>query len=204
MQLHNALDQIDAIRRGLARAELFRGYRALPTALTGVIALGAALAQGLWIEDPVRQVAAWSALWIGAAVLAFATVTGPLMLRLLSRPDEWRRSHTLVALEHLLPSYVAGALLTAVILRSSPESIAILPGLWQVLFALGLFASRSLLPLPVLFMALFYLVAGTATWAWGLSGGSLSPWMMGLPFGVGQLGCAAILRACLERDDATS
>ena len=44
-ELHEALEQISAIRGHLVTAEAFRGYRAVPAAATGVVALLAALAR---------------------------------------------------------------------------------------------------------------------------------------------------------------
>ena len=39
MELREALTQISEIRRQVARAQLFRGYRALPVAFSGLTAL---------------------------------------------------------------------------------------------------------------------------------------------------------------------
>ena len=47
MQQHlsNALDQISEIRRQMARGQVFRGYRAQTTAVTGVLAIAARRSQ---------------------------------------------------------------------------------------------------------------------------------------------------------------
>ena len=50
------------------------------------------------------------------------------------------------ALEQFLPGIVAGFLLTGVLLRCAPQSLWMLPGLWQVLFSTGVFASCRFLP----------------------------------------------------------
>jgi hypothetical protein len=50
------------------------------------------------------------------------------------------------ALEQFLPGIVAGFLLTGVLLRCAPQSLWMLPGLWQVLFSMGVFASCRFLP----------------------------------------------------------
>jgi hypothetical protein len=89
---------------------------------------------------------------------------------------------------------VAGALVTAVLIRVAPEAVWMLPGLWQILFSLGVFASARFLPRAVFVVAAWYLFAGLICLAIAASARLLSPWMMGLPFGIGQLLAAAILQ----------
>jgi hypothetical protein len=74
-----------------------------------------------------------------------------------------------------------------------------LPGLWQVLFSLGVFASCRLLPRATFGVGVFYLAAGLACLALARDDLALSPWAMGLPFGVGQLLAATVLYRTLER-----
>ena len=68
-----------------------------------------------------------------------------------------------------------------------------LPGLWQVLFSLGIFASCRLLPRATFGVAVFYLASGLTCLALARGEAAFSPWAMGLPFGVGQLLAAAVL-----------
>ena len=70
MELREALTQITEIRLQLARTEVFRGYRAMPVAFSGVVALLAGLIQAATIADPMTQVGAYLSLWIGAAVVS--------------------------------------------------------------------------------------------------------------------------------------
>ena len=58
MELREALTQITEIRLQLARTEVFRGYRAMPVAFSGVVALLAGLIQAATIADPMVQVGA--------------------------------------------------------------------------------------------------------------------------------------------------
>ena len=98
---------------------------------------------------------------------------------------------------------MAGALLTIVLFRTAPASLWMLPGLWQVVYSLGIFASCQLLPRPTFWVAVFYLGCGLAVLALAHGGAALSPWAMGLPFGVGQLLAAVVLYRTLECDHAT-
>jgi hypothetical protein len=106
-----------------------------------------------------------------------------------------------LAVEQFLPSVVVGALLTACIYRGAPQVAWTLPGLWSLIFALGIFASCRLLPRQVFWIALFYLLAGCVGLLWGQDSRAFSPWQMGITFGGGQLMSAAILYWVLERSD---
>lgn len=200
MELREALTQITEIRLQLARTEVFRGYRAVPVAASGVLALAAAAAQAFWIRDPGRQVGAYLALWIGAAVVSAAAAGIEMYLRGRRPESAWRRELTWMAVEQFVPCVVAGGSVTLVLARSAPEALWALPGLWQVIYSLGIFASCRLLPRAMFGVGVFYLFAGLATLALARGPHAFSPWAMGLPFGAGQLLAALILRRTLERD----
>jgi len=69
----------------------------------------------------------------------------------------------------------------------------ILPGLWQVLVSLGIFASVRSLPRSVALAGGWYFVAGFGVLLLASQSHALSPWTMGLPFVIGQWLMAAIL-----------
>ena len=60
-------------------------------------------------------------------------------------------------------------------------------------------ASYRLLPWPTFYVGVFYMFAGALCLTLGPA--ALSPWAMGVPFGLGQLFAAAILYWTLERTD---
>jgi hypothetical protein len=200
MELREALTQITEIRLQLARTEVFRGYRAMPVAFSGVVALLAGLIQAATIADPMTQVGAYLSLWIGAAVISGLAAGLEMMVRARNASSRLTRELTWLALEQFCPSLVAGALLTVVLVRAVPESLWMLPGLWQIFYSLGIFASCRLLPRPTFWVAVFYLGTGLVVLAWPHGESVLSPWAMGLPFGAGQLLAAAVLYLTLERD----
>ena len=68
MELREALAQIAEIRGQMARTEMFRGYRAAPVAITGLLAFAAAGAQFAFVPDPARNVGAYLALWLARPV----------------------------------------------------------------------------------------------------------------------------------------
>ena len=98
----------------------------------------------------------------------------------------------LLAVEQFLPAAGAGALLAFVLARFVPTELWMLPGLWQVIYGLGIFASCRFLPRPIAAAGAWYLLSGLFCISLA-DGRALSPWAMGIPYGAGQLLVAAIL-----------
>jgi hypothetical protein len=203
MELREALTQITEIRLQLARTEVFRGYRSLTVALSGVVALFAALVQSVAIVDPGAEIGAYLSIWIVAAILSWLAAAGEMIVRARRARSDLSRELTWLALEQFFPCLVAGGIVTFVLVRTSPESAWMLPGLWQVFYSLGIFASYRLLPRATFWVGVFYLTTGFMVLSIGPGNAALSAWAMGLPFCVGQFAAAAILYRTLERNDAT-
>ena len=195
--LDRALADIGTIRTQLARGAEFRGLGPATVAATGGLAILGALCQATWIETPAAALPHYLTLWIGVAALAIILIGTEAVTRS-------RRLHSALADEMIaaaaaqfMPALVAGALLSAVLLQCVPDSAALLPGLWQVMFALGIFAASRFLPRATVWAGVWYLLCGLAVIALARSEATLSPWCMGLPFGVGQLGSAILLHRAL-------
>jgi hypothetical protein len=199
MELREALTKIAEIRLQMARTEVFRGYRAVPVAFSGLLALGAAIVQSVWIADPLQNIAAYLTLWVGAAVLSAVAAGIEMVMRSLNQGTALTREITWLAVGQFLPCLVAGGLVTGALALFAPEALWILPGVWQVLFSLGIFASYRLLPRATFGVAVFYLASGVVCLAAARGDAALSPWAMGVPFGAGQLYAAAVLYWTLER-----
>ena len=104
------------------------------------------------------------------------------------------------AVEQFIPAGVAGTLLTVVFYRYLTDSLWMLPGLWQLVFALGVFASVRSLPRGIFVVGVWYLAAGLATLA-ASNATPFSPLAMAGPFGIGQLLMAFVIwRATGEHD----
>src|SRR5436190_644903 len=71
MELDEALSQIAEIRRQVTRTTLFRGYRAVPVAFSGLLAFIAGGAQAWWLPHAVIWVAVFY-LATGLCCLAWA------------------------------------------------------------------------------------------------------------------------------------
>ncbi len=201
MDLRDALTQIAEIRQQVARTEVFRGYRALPVAFSGFVALAAAGAQTVWLAEPAQTIAAYLTLWVAAALLSLVATAIEMAWQLRRSGSALERQKVLLALAQFLPCLAAGSLVTIVLVKHVPDSLWMLPGLWAVFFGLGIFASRPILPPAVVWAGVFYLAAGAVCLAWAQGENALSPWAMGVPFGAGQLLTAALLYWTLERSD---
>jgi hypothetical protein len=104
------------------------------------------------------------------------------------------------AVAQFLPAAVTGALLTLVLTRFDPQALWIAPGLWQIAYGLGIFASCRFVPRALAFVGGWYVACGLASLAFAQGPAAFSPWSMGLAFGIGQLLVAGVL--VLEPDDA--
>lgn len=191
--LDKALADIVAIRTQIARDTAFRGLGSVTLAATGVLALAVALGQALWLGDADARPVLFFGLWIGTAVVAFAMVGIETQRRSRRLHSGLADAMVLNAIEVFLPAAGAGACLGLVIGRFAPDQLWLLPGLWQVLVGLGLFASARILPRAVQGVGAFYLLAGLAVIALAADTRALSPWLMGVPFFVGQAALAAIM-----------
>jgi hypothetical protein len=199
VELREALTQIAEIRRQMAKADVFRGYRSAPVALSGVLAVAAALAQPYFVADPAEDIYRYLTLWIGMAFVSVVAVAIEMLVRLAMTRDRAHFELTRLAVEQFLPSMVAGVLVTVVLVRLAPQNVALLPGLWQILFSLGICASARLLPKPIFAIGAWYLASGILVLILARGDVSLAPWCMGVPYGLGQLVAAGILYWTLER-----
>lgn len=160
MELHEALSHIAEIRSRIAATERFRGYRAAPIAFSGVCAIVVACFQSRLVPEPLADIPGYLSLWITTAVLGFTAAGWGIWARHRHGEDRLCRQLTFLAVGQFVPCLVAGALITAMIVRHAPEHVPVLPGIWQVLFSLGVFASYRLLPRPIVLVGLFYLCSG--------------------------------------------
>src|SRR5262245_50908962 len=189
--LDRALEEISAIRSQIARGVVFRGYGPAAVAATGVLAAVAAVLQTLLIHDPVAHVGRYLVLWGGTAAVCAALVGAEMVARA-------RRVHLALAnemlgtaIEQFLPAAGAGGLLTLVLARYAPETVWMLPGLWQMVFSLGVFASCRFLPAAIFWVGAWYLTSGLAVLALARGDLALAPATMAAGFGIGQLLTAA-------------
>jgi hypothetical protein len=197
--LYRALGDISSIRKQMARTTEFRGYGPATLAGTGLLALLAGVVQRIWVPTPANHISAYLSIWISTAVLS-ATLAGVQMYTRTRRIHSGLSNEMLrLAVEQFLPSVGAGLFLTIVMVHYVPAVSWMLPGMWQIIFGLGVFSSCRFLPRPMIAAGTWYALTGLGCIAMG-GNAAFSPWAMGIPFGVGQLLVAAILQLNASED----
>lgn len=190
-----ALEQLDEIHARIARGEVYRGWRSVPVALSGLAGLVAA-----WWQPSGADAAAWTRYWIVTAAIALVIGCAHLIRRFVRHDSSTERRRTLHVLGQFLPALAAGAALTFAMLRLDGALVSLFPGLWALCFAVGIAAARPYLPQAAFWVAAYFAVAGVAL-LWLLPAGRVpSPWLVGGIFGAGQTIGAAVLYWSLERD----
>jgi hypothetical protein len=194
-ELQQALSEIHSIRNQVARGTEFRGYGPASIAASGILALLVAAVQMRWMAKPGKTgLTMWLGVWAGTAAVS-AFLTGIETFARSRRVHVgFAREMVQSAVAQFLPAVMVGFLLTVVMMGVAAEECWMLPGLWELIFSLGVFASCRFLPRQMFAVGVWYLAAGLFCLAAGSATRTLSPWTMGIPFGVGQLLVAAVLR----------
>jgi hypothetical protein len=190
--LDKALGDISSFRRQVARSTEFRGYGAATLAATGIFAMLASTAQYFLLPDPANHIGNYLRIWVTTAIVSAMLIGVQTLTRTRRIHSGMADEMILMAIEQCLPSVGAGALISIVLIRLVPANIWMLPGLWQITYSLGVFASCRFLPRRMAVAGGWYLVAGLACIGLGDTR-ALSPWTMGLAYGIGQLIVAGVL-----------
>lgn len=197
MGIQEALEQLEEIHSHVHRSEVYRGYRSILTGVMGLVALAATLIQPHLVESghPLTFVY----FWLVVAMANFVLPMSQILFHYFAHEKGLERRKTRLAVGQFLPCILAGAFLTFAVCKTDEAFIVFLPGLWAILFGMGVYASKPYLPGAVTWMAAFFFLGGVVLLALVPSGQSLSPWGMGLVFGLGLILGALILYFNLER-----
>ncbi|MDQ3068614.1 MAG: hypothetical protein M3R55_02650 [Acidobacteriota bacterium] len=184
MEQSRALEHIAEIHARMARADVYRGWRPVPVAASGLVGLAAAALQPQsLLTDPFRFVSYWAAVAAAGMLVGSAEI----VWQYVRAPEGYERRRTREVFEQFLPALAAAAIVTLALMRWSLTLVPLLPGLWAVFFGVGIFAARPYLPRACTLVALYYWTAGLVILWIGPSADALSPWWVGLTFGPGQL-----------------
>ena len=201
MDVPQALDRIEEIHAQMAKGEVFRGYRPVPVAIAGAVGLLAGWLQPRFVPaDGVGT--GFVAFWLAVAALNVALNAGVVATGYARSRDAFARRHTRQVVGQFVPCLLAGAAVSLCLPAADPGLARLLPGLWALLFGLGVFASRPYLARATGWVALFFVVAGTALLAFpgrdlarlGLAHGAV--------FGAGLLAAAVVLHLDVPREAA--
>lgn len=206
MNLNRALSDIAQIRAQLDRAEVYRGFRSLTVGVSAIFVVVGATVHQTWLQDAGDEMGAFLTLWISVAALS-ATVCGIEMLvrnRTSESPLTEKLHRSLIW--QTMPSLLVGCVVTTAIVNESGETrienaTQFLPGLWAMIYALGLWACGANLPRLAHAATIYFMAAGAISLLMNSSGISTpASWQMVVLFGVGQLLLSAILYWKFERN----
>lgn len=196
MDVSQALEQLNEIQHHLGRSEIYRGYRSKTLAIMGLVGIiGAAVLDFGWESAaPVERVG----FWVAVAAVNLAIASWEILGDYGDQKSETQKRTTRRTVGQFLPTLATGALLTMVFVSRS-SALELLPGIWALLFGLGIFASRPYLPQGVGWVTAYFLSAGALLL--GFPDSALSqPWLMGGIFAGGQFILAYVMYQNLERE----
>ena len=202
MEVRQALADLAEVRGRLATVQRFDGYSGSAAIASGLVAVAAGIAQAVIAPEPHdpagRQ--AYLVIWLSCLGCALAINYGAILAwRARNRGAQAKVQIRTVGMS-IVPALAAGGVVTlALVLRGLAD---LLPGMWCATYALGLFASRAMVPRDVVIVAVAFGAAATVL----LLAPHIHPlawWIMPSAFGLGQIAIGAIVRfdrsALIER-----
>lgn len=188
--IHDALGQVDRMRDLILERRRFQGYSGTARMLGGGVALAVTLIldRAEALHTPLLQLAGWSGVLAAALLLNY----GGLALWLFKRRGSEHPLTDLRPALEVVPALAIGAALSlALVLR---EHYDLLFGVWMALYGLAHMGYRHSLPGGIIWVGLFYQVAGAiCLLAPGIV--FMNPWPMGLVFFTGEMVGGWILRS---------
>lgn len=199
MDVPQALDRIEEIHAQMAKGEVFRGYRPLPVALAGALGLLAGVLQPRIV--PEGDGARFLAFWLVVALLNVAVNAAVIVAGYARCGSRFARRHTRQVVGQFVPCLLAGAAVSLGLPSADAELVRVLPGVWALLFGLGVFASRPYLARATGWVALWFVVAGTALLAFPPTTLARLGLVHGVVFGAGLLAAAVVLHLDVPREE---
>ena len=197
MHVHEALDRLDQIHDQLARSEVYRGFRVPAVAAVGGLAFAAAAAQPMIPAASAGTGFAW--FWVAVAAAGGLLGSAAAIHAYLMREDDFSRRRSRQVFAQFSPCVLAGAAITLGLERD-PQLAGLLPGVWAVVFGLGIVATRPHMPRGMGLVGLVYVTAGAALLLRATPGDTPSGWAVGGVFGAGHLLTALVLWRAKEED----
>lgn len=197
--MRRALADLAEVRGRLATVQRFDGYSGPAAIVSGLVAIGAGLVQGWLVPQPHSPAERhlYLTLWLTCLGCALAINYGAIVVwRVRNRGAQAAMQFRTVGMS-IVPAIAAGGVITfALVVRGLDD---LLPGMWCATYALGLFASRAMVPRDVVAVAIAF-GAAAATLLLVPRLNPLAWWIMPAAFGFGQMLIGAIVSADLPRE----
>jgi hypothetical protein len=196
MEVSRALADLEEVRSRLVAVQRFRGWSGGAAIMSGSAALTIGIYQFFALPYPISSIDAsrFVTMWIACLIFALVINYGAIILWLARNWTLRARCELRTVGMTIAPAIATGGVLTAALINRHLDGM--LPGVWCVCYAMGLFASRAMVPRGVLAVAALFGAAGTALlFAQDVS--ALRWWVMPATFGVGQF----LIGLLVLRDD---
>jgi hypothetical protein len=186
VELKRALDDLEEVRDRLAHVQRFEGYSGPAAMASGLVAVVAGLVQLRLAPLPQTPQAfgTYLEIWIACLAIALALNYGAVAAWVLKHRGPGAQSQFRTAARSIAPSVVLGGALSLALIEHS--MYAMLPGAWFALYAIGLFASRSVVPPSTVGITFAFAALALTFLVTPLASLALAWWVMPLGFGVGQ------------------
>ena len=211
MNIHRALSDIAEIRAQLDRTETYRGFRSLAVGVSVLVLFAGAWAESRWVGAGAEQIDRYLTIWFCVALLSAVIAGCEMMVRVRISGNQMVAKMHGSLVRHILPSLLVGFVVTLLIgahahevaeggeVSVSASLLWALPGLWSMIYSLGLFNCRRDLPASAVWVAVYLLVVGATLLAHNWFTRELNGWQMLVSFGVGQAALGFVLFWNLER-----
>jgi hypothetical protein len=195
----DALNKLEEIHAQLAKSGIFKGYRSIYAAITGLIAFIATLFYPAFVEFPDSR--GFVYYWVIVALINCIIAGGMILYQYKKTTTGFEKQKIRRVSAQFCTTIVAGGIVTIAITFSRPGMIPFLPGIWALLFGMGIMTIRPYLPTLIILGAFSYFLAGAVLFFIALEYPAELPMAMGMTFGLGQLATAILLYWTVERDE---
>lgn len=197
MNRQQAAADLAEVRLRLASVQRFPGFSGVAAVASGVVGLAAGVLQGMLAPHPstAGELRLYLTIWLSTLAVALGLNYGAVGIWLIRNHGRHAVEQSRIAAVAILPSIVFGGTLTLALAGASVWQF--LPGVWYGAYAVGLFATRTLVPASILTVAGAFGVVALALLL-PFSAFSLAWWIMPMGFGLGQI----LIGVCLARNRA--
>jgi hypothetical protein len=193
MEIERVLSDLEEVRDRLAHVQRFEGYSGPAAIASGAVAVVAGFVQQALVPLPQTPDArhTYVLIWIACLAVALALNYGTVAVWVLKHRSPGARSQFRTAARSIAPSVILGGALSLAL--GEHGAYALLPGTWFALYAIGLFASRSVVPTSTIGITLAFAVLAIVFLVTPLAPLALAWWVMPLGFGFGQIGIGYLI-----------
>jgi hypothetical protein len=193
MRLDEALSDVDVIRGQLDKLPTVTCYRAATIGVSGCLAILASVWQPDFFRSSSDPGLSFLLYWTCVASACVVVIAVEMGWRYLTTATARQRKTTRQSLMEFCPSLIVGAMLGLLFATQLRSHVALLPGLWAIIFGLGVLATINRLPRGGIWIAVHYFASGFLCMKLATDEQALASWTMASTFGIGQLWSAVIL-----------